>query len=476
MPFLKASHLLIFWSLISVLAHDSNLHAASSITRAGVTWTFNQDLITGVYANGDPWVVEPSSGSGVTIITISPESDGLSNGTVVNVPRSRNQGFDSRMQRSPYRPEWNIATQLPYTVSANSSVMSAISLEQKSLKDDPQIKSYSILTVLASTPPIAAFRPGYINGNFSHPWAEEDLNYSKLAKMSINGFGGPDITTIKLTVPVNEQDLNWTGRYKHAVDASPAYGRDLARKFNTYLLLLNSDASNSDKRDLLIGMVQYGIDIHSIIETGGQWYADGGHNLGRIGPLLVAAMTLDDADMKANLSGGEMNFQEFQQTFYVSQTDIDSTKLGDPPDKVIQYEQNDLGMPEWGIRHHNKPSRDNNRWDARYRHIGGGLLQAPAIAAHLMGARNIIGHNAFFDYAKRHIYYREGRYKNPKYYNGYDDDDGYGEGNVLGDNTPLSDNETPSFHRNFYLAHEDTLPIGQLMIPVSPTGLYLKQP
>lgn len=47
---------------------------ASSITRFGISWTFDTNYTTGTYANGDPWVVENTLGAGVTITAVSPLS------------------------------------------------------------------------------------------------------------------------------------------------------------------------------------------------------------------------------------------------------------------------------------------------------------------------------------------------------------------------------------------------------------------
>lgn len=449
--FLRISVALSFVFLVRLSAQAAT---STSLEQHGITWTFSEPVEYGTYANGEYWVKGP-----VTLTQISPASTGGKNGTVVNPVRGNEQGFDSRMLNSTYRSDWNISTQLPYTVGINSTVMSSISMPDTARHiNHPQLKTYAILTVVEASPPAGAFRPSYINGNFNHPWTESDLNYSILPRKSIEGMDAPEIAGRSMSVPINDQDPSWRGPPKRAQDGSPSYGRDLANFVNTNLLLLCSDHSNEEKRELFVGMVQFGIDIFGILNDGGQWLPDGGHNNGRMAPLLVAALALDDASMKVKLDASvQANFQEVLQTFYVSQDDVSRSRYTRDGRPRTAYSSNDIGKPEWGEKHSQQPERDGDNWDAYYRDVAGGLLPAPAVAAHLMGARDIINHDAFFDYAKRHIYYREGYFKNPDQYNGWDDGHGYGEGNT-NKSTPFSSNETVAFHKNFYLAYANDDP------------------
>ena len=66
--------------------------------------------------------------------------------------------------------------------------------------------------------------------------------------------------------------------------------------------------------------------------------------------------------------GKELTFQEDDQTFYVTQAEVDATH--DPrwgpthprhPVMALPYEQRNIGLPEWGILHVGKPSADNIR-------------------------------------------------------------------------------------------------------------------
>jgi hypothetical protein len=405
------------------------------ISRHGVTWTISGNKTCGVYANGDPWVVGPIS---ITGITPTPTSG--RNGTVVNPSLGRSQGFDSRISsRNSYEENFNVGNNLPLSISANNSVVSSISNS-----DDiewGQVDTYVILTVVSSSPAEGSFRPAYISGDYSHPYNENNLNYDALAKVDRDTISGePTLHSLEERFEKTwyEQDLSWTGRYMHTPSMGlRGYGKNMAIQTGDAGLLLNMNFSDSEKRDLLIKIVQYGIDIKGILDKGGTWYADGGHNIGRIMPLMIAAMTLDDSGMKNKLSGSSFKFQEFQQTFVVSQADVNRSRYTGDGRPRSPYRNSDIGIYEWGITHTSDPTKDGNNWDAYYRDIAGGVLQAPAVAAKLMGAQNIINHAPFFGYAKRHWEYRNSR-------NGYT----YGG--------EFYRNDIPGFHSNFFGACFDS--------------------
>lgn len=440
---------------------------ATSVTRHGITWTFDTDYTVGTYANGDYYVVENTPAAGVTISSISPTPSAGRNGTVVNPTRGTTQGFDDRVSAyNTYDESLNVGNDLPLVVSASSSVVSSIStVADQSFE---QIETFAVLTVLASAPAANSFRPAYIGGDYTHPWVKGDLNYNALADMDQTAITVPSITDSENSFEKvwYEQDLSWTGRYLHTdyMGGQNGYGKSMAIDTGTAALQLNLDYSDAAKETLLVRLVQYGIDIHGLIEDGGEWAADGGHNPGRLIPLFIAAMTLNDAGMKANVNASNgLKFQEYQQTFYVSQDDIDLPRYTADGRPRTPYSSADLNKPEWGSKHSSAPERDGNNWDAYYRDIAGGVLQAPAIAIYLMNGNSVINYPAFIDYAQRHIYYRESRYASPSYYNGYDDGDSYGQGNTSS-STPFSLNETSTFHRDFYLAFENANPVGSVSI------------
>jgi len=438
---------------VILLVLAAEVRGASSITRHGVTWTFDKNYQSGQYANGDPWVVGP-----ITITNITPKPAVGRNGTVVNPALGRTQGYDDRISSSNvYNHSMNVGASLPLNVAVDSSVVSSISKATNVTFN--QLEILTVLTVVKQAPAAGSFRPPYAgHGSRNSKWNKSNLDYSKLNNLPRSGLSSvPSISNVAASFEKlwYEQDTTWTGRYLHLDHmAINGYGKDMAIKTGNAALLLNLDFTQAEKESLLVGFVQYGLDIHGIINSGRSWGADGGHNPGRLAPLVVAAMVLNDSTMKGQITGAANKFQEFQQTFNVSATDVALARYTADGRPRRAYTNADIGKPEWGESHFSAPQRDGNNWDAYYRDIGGGVLQAPAAAAIAMGAKALINAPAFFDYAKRHIYYREGFFTNPKYFNGWDDGHAYGQGNTS-KSAPFSSNETPGFHRSFYLAYHD---------------------
>ena len=414
--------------------------AASSVTRHGVTWEFDKDYITGQYANGDWFVKGP-----VTITRITPIPTAGRNGTVINPERSRTQGFDDRFGSNPYDNALNVGKNLPITVAADSSVVSSIS--KSAVSTYTQLETFAILTVVNVAPAAGSFRPSYTSsGSRASTFNINQLDYSKLQKLTPPS-GTPNITTVAgyFENPWYEQDLSWTGRYLHpSYMASNGYGKDMAVKTGDAALLLNLSYTDAQKEPLLIRFVQYGIDIYGILLDGGEWDADGGHNPGRLAPLVVAAGVLNDSRLKAQVAGSIMKFQEFQQTFFVSQADVNLTaRVATNGRPIYNYSAKDIGMPEWGLRHSSSPEKDNNDWMSPYRDICGGQLTGLAMAARVMGLRTIVNWEPLFQYQERHLNYEQSA--------------GYGG--------EFNSNATPGFHKAFYNAHKNAVPGGT---PIDP--------
>ncbi len=404
----------------------TNSGNCSQAIRHGITWKFNGTYTCGTYANGDNWVVGP-----VTITSISSAS-GDTSGSMLNPGITRTQGFDSRFSATynPYNAALNVAKNLPLTVASNSSLVSSISAS--AYQKWGLIQSFSVLTVVSSAPQSGSFRPGYTgSGSRASKWTVNDLDFSRLKKLPSAGLSVPSISTYENDFEKTwfEMDLTWTGRYMHApYQATNGYGKDMAIKTGDVALMLNLDFTDAQKMKLLIEFVQYGIDIARIRELGGRWYDTGGHNPGRLAPLVIAAAVLNDAGLKSLMNANGAGFSETLQTFYVSQTDVNQSHYTADGRPRLPYTSADIGMPEWGETHSDNPTRDGNNWNASYRDICGGQMTAPTMAARCVGMRSSINHEALFDYAERHLNYEQsGSYG--------------GEFNY---------NPTPAFHKQFY--------------------------
>lgn len=414
---------------------------ARSISQFGITWTFSEERECGTYVNGDYWVLGP-----ITLTATAPAPSDGRHGTVINPKVGSDQGFDkdlkSGIYENKYVPALNVGKTLPLVVAKDSSVVSSITAD--AWTEFHTIQSIAILTVVAEKPQAYSFRPPYVgDGSRKSAFRYADVNHGKLGRLSRATVAAqlPSLAeaTAMFTRPWYEQNITWTGRYMHLTyQAGPGgsgYGRNLALRTGDAALLLNLDFTSDDKRDLLIGFVQYGLDIAGIVQNGGEWFADGGHNPGRLAPAMVAAHVLGDAGLAAMVKGSAMKFQEFQQTFSVSQADVNITnRQATNGGNIEGYTAADIGMPEWGIRHLYEPQRDNKLMNAKtgaaYRDVAGSTFTAVAMAAKAMGARALIDWEPLFGYVDRHLAYERG----PK-------------------GSDFSYNPTPAFHQAFWAAY-----------------------
>jgi hypothetical protein len=366
---------------------------------------------------------------------------------MVNPPVGTRQGFDKHFIAgyNDYAAELNVGRNLPLTVPVDSSIVSSITAD--AYTNFNTIEMFSILTVVASPPPPGSFRPPAVgNGSRASVWNESQLDYSRLNRLSrakISSTPGLANYVTWFSYPWLELNPNWTGVYVRPSYMAPkGYGRDIAIRTGDAALLLNLDFTNAEKRNLLLGVVQAGIDNHGFISKGGTWYNDGGHNIGRLAPVMVAAGVLNDPALKQTILGSNMKFQEFQSTFFVSQADVALVHgvwnsslgrlAGTNGDPVYNYTPADLGKPEWGIRHTGSPQLDNNFWGAKYRDINGSTHTGVTMAAIAMGLRDAIAWEPLFKYAERHLNYEQSQ--------------AYaGEFNF---------NPTPAFHKQFYNLHK----------------------
>jgi len=388
------------------------------ITQFDITWTFDEPYEYGQFANGDYWVVGP-----VTITQISPLSANTSgriiNGSMIN-PSPQNgssQGYDSAMSATTYVPTMNVARPNeqdlsvgnPLIVQNDSSLVSSISMSEAGHR--PQLQTAAILTVLDSAPSESSFRPSFSGDDKSVAYNTNQIDWSLLAQLT------PVSETPSLTTVANYFERPWidhipgyVGREHHPEDNMPDYGRELSTQVGIGALMLHLDFSNAEKETLLIRYLQLGIDWYGIVQDGGNvnWSPNGGHASGRKWPIVFAGLMLDVNEM-VNIGPGDgsgtVYFGEDAQTFYVAQDDVDLTHNPDLRECYAEeYEHEDIGLPEWGIRHATIPSRDNKAWCAAYRQCCTATAWSGfVLAAHIMDAKTEWAHDPLFDYMDRYM-------------------------------------------------------------------------
>ena len=426
---------IILCLLASCLLLPQALKAATSITQYNITWTFDKDYPSGQFCNGDYWVVGPLKIVSITTdlhpqgFTPAPGEDG----TMVNPGTTDKQGYDNRLES--YDASLNagliggkpIAADNPLVIDKDSSVVSMVSWLFHSPTDTepgipkmnggtkaprPVTHSGAVLTVLSKAPPEGSFRPPYAGTDKTIKFNASQLDLTQLKNLKPVAQT-PDLAALEKSIqrPWIDHVHEFLGAMVHPSDNMPNYGRELALIMSDVSLMLQLDFSqlpgHPTKTKLLISYVQFGIDSAGIADNGGGWPANGGHGIGRKLPILIAGVLLNDQHMK-DVGQWKTRFQDNEQTFYVSQADVDMTHSPKwKPDyrnvAKTPYEAADIGMPEWGIHHVEQPENDDADWDAVYRSVNGPVITTETTTIRIMGLDQAWNHPAFTDYADRWI-------------------------------------------------------------------------
>ena len=372
----------------------------SSVEQYGITWTFSEARPVGQYCNGDYFVVGP-----VTIININPAPSSGRNGTIVSVTaeyelpqawddRTRNYDGDGR----------NAGLNLPIEIPGRGTVISSKSLVASEsypgygvISVGPTsvttgIETFAILTVVTTIPAAGSFRPGWAGlGPIGDNWTEGNIDYSKL----------PSLVPASSPIPINdfaEFWRRWTPEIRSNWDGSDIFAKHHPNTYGDYFgttgpatLLLCCNYTNAEKRDLLVRMIQVGIDVYVRLKNGGYISQDGAHKMGRKLPVMLAGYLLGDQDIltfAAENSNVYQNgrFQEDKAHFHVLSGHL-----------VNGYPQ--AGIPEWASSWGSGEPRSG--WSITYRNQNYHPSGATALAAQLIGIKEIWNCPAFFDYHDR---------------------------------------------------------------------------
>lgn len=325
-----------------------------------VAWEFDADERVGQFCNRAQWAVGP-----VNIKNFTPASTlsagRITNGSQWNVsPTEPNQGYDNQMDYNTYQHSLNIAFDVndanALTVAAGKTIISSYSVAAGHTR--PQLESVAMLTVLASPAADGSFRPYYC-GAPAVAFNKSALNYSLLKTLTPTAHAW-GITTVAgwwERERIDYQTVCTSNDYHHPRQAMPNYGSDIASSVGTAALTLNLNYTNSEKEQLLIRFVQYGIDLYGVVHEGGitNFVNAGGHNQGRKLPILYAGFLLNDASMKAvGDKSGEYLYSgsygpESPPADYIHFGEDDQIFYIDTPDTQHTYDQY-LSGNQWTYR------------------------------------------------------------------------------------------------------------------------------
>jgi hypothetical protein len=392
---------------------------AREISQYGITWKFDRKHVVGQFVNGDWWVVGPVKVVSVTPAPTSAPPDevndfGLNqwgdtglqnnkdrrNGSMVVMSPGPSQGYDSR--GISYDPQASIA--FPHELPVNRSLISSISevsipntvmhadlmwsSEETSIN---VLKTAAILTSLPAPPPPDAFRPTYV-GRTKKIFRTSDVHWDRLLNLPMDD-GHSTVPSFELYERylqrpwLDHMNGAWEAGNLVPIENQPFYGREFARIVGTASLLLNTDASQEKKRRLLYGLIQYGIDLHGMVELGAHYNEGGGITSGRKWPILFAGLMLDDSSFTPDMR--RTVFHEDAQTYYGQGWDGRKAlwQLVWHHGTRQPYQQKAPGSwSDW-----DQTSEDYRTCCTVRAWVGEGL------AALLMGAKAEWNHNAFFD-------------------------------------------------------------------------------
>lgn len=389
------------------------IQAATEITQYGITWTFDQDYKTGQFCNGDYWVVGPVKITSIANSWHKNPGPGL-DGSMINPPATEKQGYDKRL--TSYVDSLNVVENgSSLQLKPGESLVSSVSwlagepgcpkINGGTKEPRPVLRDAAVLTCLESVPPEGSFRPPYCGKDKAIRFNKKDLKYDLLPSLS-SVSGTPDISKVERSVerPWIDHPYQYLGAMVHPTENMPQYGKDFSIALGDAALVLLLDFSAEKKEKLLIGFVQIGIDFAAIADNGGGWPSNGGHHMGRKWPILFAGIMLNDAHMK-DVGQWKTEFQEDLDTFYISQAEVDITHSSkwSPDSRAARktYEVENIGLPEWGIRHTKDPIADNMDWGATYRPINNPAYTGWVLAALIMKQREAWSHDPLFDYVDR---------------------------------------------------------------------------
>jgi hypothetical protein len=392
----------------------------AEVSQYGITWKFDKPAKTGQFITGDWWVVGP-----VTVASVTPapgpvpaESNEemkknrwgdtslrrdytMRNGSMVVLKASMSQGYDSRS--GTYDAPSSIA--FPYALAAGRSLISTISnptlpvhnfcknlMWASEQKCENVLKTAAVLTCLPEAPPADAFRPPYV-GTDKPIWRAKDIQWELLPKLK-----APDKVPSweeferYFQRPWLEHVCEWPQQQLNPNENQPNYGREHSRLVSIASLMLQLDVPKDRKQKLLIGLVQYGIDVAGAGRVGGQWNWGGGHSSGRKWPVVFASLMLGDANLR-DLPPSAL-FHEDTQTYYgkgwFGQTALWQMVIHHGPRQP--YEER-------------PPEQWTDQWDKTsesYRLCcNGSAWIGTALAAREMKAIKVWEHDAYFDYCDR---------------------------------------------------------------------------
>jgi hypothetical protein len=382
-----------------------SLPLKDSVSQYGITWTFEKPAHVGQFVNGDYYVVGPAV---VASVTPAPAGAGTEfhNGSMLNPPMVSTMGYDAR-DKAYY--DAKLTAKFPQAMKPGDSLVSTIGYEEKKArphvmtghndneKSGGWIQTAAVLTCLEQPVPADTFRPSYA-GHQPKLYRFSDLHLDLLPSVRATEDVGPLLTLYGRVFerPWIDHVYNWGSRVVHPTENMPDYGREIARGVGEASLLVMTDVPMEKRKKVLVGLVQYGIDLWGIVQNGGKgWPAQGGFGNGRKWPIVMAGVLFQDQEMQSP----KAEFDEDQHiAFGKSWTGAKVLFTG-------QYPTIGDKQPDRGAYEHLTP----DKWPGPNKTMSEGYRRCctshsyvgEALAARLMHAEKAWNYDAFFAYVDR---------------------------------------------------------------------------
>lgn len=381
-----------------------DLPLQKSVSQYGITWTFDREARVGQFITGDYYVV-----GAVTVKAIDPAPADNVNGSMLNPQESEYHGYAGRngvadgKPANRYKPE--LMTKPPVAMKPGDSLVSTITYEKgrggrqklyKYVVSGTAIsRAAAVLTCLDAPVPPDTFRPSY-SGHQKRTYRYSELHLDLLPRLeptkSVPKFADYERLFER---PWIDHVYHWGGRQIHPGENMPDYGQSVSRAVSEAALLLLCDYPAEQKKKVLTGFVQYGIDLYGVLENGGKgWPGAGGFGHGRKWPILFAGILFQHEPMMHV----KAEFAEDQQTdFGECWTGARVVFTGQCP---ISFKAR--GSPERGPYEHLHPSKWPSMMGESYRRccISNAWI-GESLAARIMKAEKLWDHDAFFVYCDR---------------------------------------------------------------------------
>ncbi len=404
-----------------------------SVSQYGITWTFEEAVPVGRFVNGDYYVVGPVAVVGIDpkplVGDAVPESEldergeaetPVRNGSMLNPPAAQRVAYDSGI-RNWFRFE--LLDVPPINMEPGDSLVSTTSLKQGERVDYPYhpgsargrgdnspVKTAAVLTCMAEPQPADAFRPAFCDTE-NHVYLSRNLQRELLYNLPRPPEGivlssGP--SDLDFWVRVFQRPWVNTGffGFDQPMANMPQYGQWVGQAQSVGGLMLMLDYPPEQKENLLVNMVQVGIDYWGAVKNGHPgWEGWGGHASGRKFPIVLAGILLGDEEMASPTSSfPDVNFGEDNQTMHgEGWTGAKALFAGHSG----IHADGSIPRPKWGPYEHLHPSEwDKNgmrnfQSDAYRRANTSSSWVGQALVMRMLRAEDEWNHDAFFDYVDR---------------------------------------------------------------------------